>query len=690
MGMNLHRQPLALTALVTLLGIVGLGLFLSSGARAEDGEASDFSAQFRQTFQSLGLNGAGDDSVMVNQTSESVQAVSDGPDFPRLGIYGFVGSTGVPLVSLATDQLDPVVMASYAKRDLVIMNVTPLTDRRPDIIPGLRALNPNIKIMAYVHSSAVWCGPPGYEAGLFYRKTWEIVESFDTDGTPYSLCQGTGNGFLWLQNGLMADESGMNVNLAHKTAGVYDLAEDYADLVYNDVYLKQRVNPSQGLWDGVFFDVFCSDPAFIDVGLSSHFDYVRAGYPDAAAFYAGWKGGYDALTTRLRSLIGDNEWPILGNCGQGQPSQWPNTNGWMREGFPSQNGGTWLTNMYREVGGYLFEENNFRSPRYNTILAFANPSSQPFSATNRRQARYALASASLGTGYGMIGDPAGSTVYDFYNWWYDEYGVNNSGASSTAAADTGWLGQPLAEYYQYFGANLNPNLITSNSGFESGATGWQFNASLPGVATGGVQAGVSHDASAAYHVNISDLGLARYYINVRGPNNFSVTSGVKYSISFWAKASTFHAISLVLSPISGQVGLAEMGVPVDTTWKHYEFPLTPTASGTFYFRFDIGSATGDLWLDDLTIKQGLSSVYRRDFDHGSIFLNPDTSAKTVTLDHSFKRIAGVTATDVNTGATLCVTPADPTCQLTVPNADAIFLIDNDVTPPGQVTDLREQ
>ena len=99
-------------------------------------------------------------------------------------------------------------------------------------------------------------------------------------------------------------------------------------------------------------------------------------------------------------------------------------------------------------------------------------------------------------------------------------------------------------------------------------------------------------------------------------------------------------------------------------------------------QFYVGLLQGDLWLDDVHLQAGASSIFRRDFQNGTVLVNPATSTMTVPLGRPFRRILGFRDTAVNDGATVT--------QVSVPPSDALFLIGTDVTPPAPISDLHPE
>jgi hypothetical protein len=93
-----------------------------------------------------------------------------------------------------------------------------------------------------------------------------------------------------------------------------------------------------------------------------------------------------------------------------------------------------------------------------------------------------------------------------------------------------------------------------------------------------------------------------------------------------------------------------------------------------------------IWLDDIHVKSGMSSVYRRDFDHGIVLVNPSDMPMTATLERPFRKILGTVSPEINDG-TLVSSVTLAGGLFTNGIGDAIFLIDRDETPPSAVDNL---
>jgi hypothetical protein len=82
-------------------------------------------------------------------------------------------------------------------------------------------------------------------------------------------------------------------------------------------------------------------------------------------------------------------------------------------------------------------------------------------------------------------------------------------------------------------------------------------------------------------------------------------------------------------------------------------------------QFRVGGTTSDVWIDDAHFVRTGVNVYRRDFEHGIVLVNPNADAMPVLLDQTYRRILG-TVDPANDGSAFS--------QTSVPGTDALFLL----------------
>lgn len=580
-------------------------------------------------------------------------------NYPRLALYGSIYGDGYPLLD-STGTAVPGVLDQIARYDLVTLEASPITPYRPDLPAALRARHPGIQLLAYVHGHYCYYSLQSDSLVHYPTRYWRTVRDL--------------NGFLYNQYGELYGSRTTqfaDVNIAKRDGtGRYVVAEALAQLFHDAII-------STGMWDGLFIDTYCDNIEWMQ-SAGEQIDYARAGYPSLSSFSAGWRAGTDTLAARLRQLCGPSV-ILAGNCAAGTKYAW--FNGWMRENFPFQDGGTWFTNMYNDPGGYLIDETRWVTPRHNFIFTATNGTGVPYIADNTRRVRFGLGSASLGSGFHVFGPAARQSRPDQYMaWWYDEYAVDlNSGAATGQLSNTGWLGQALGPCYQMVWVGPGPDAVT-NSDFESGVTsGWRLSTSVGST--------VSADTTSAPEGSVS----AHITVPVANPavpwaTSFATTGTIplivnsQYAATFWAKAAFPRTLRVITGPPTGGGEYAYQIINLDTQWRRYQVILVSDASGAGLLSFHLAGETGDVWLDDVHFKAGTSSVYRRDFQNGTVLVNPGSTGQNVQLEAAYRRINGTADPTVNNGLN--------SSTQWVPANDALFLIGVDRIPPAQVNDLH--
>ena len=576
-------------------------------------------------------------------------------DYPRLGLYGQVRSNGYPLWD-SSGNFDATTLDQIARYDEVILDASPITEYRPDAIAALRQRNPAMHLLAYVMAGYVWPSAATDSTVNYPTRYWRMIRNMD--------------GFLYNKRGAqygLTNNAYANVNLARRNgSGTYVVAESLA-VLWNDAVVSHR------LWDGVFVDAYCNSILWSQTAAES-IDYVRAGYPTPAAFDAGWRAGTDTLASRLRGFSGAAS-ILVGNCAQGTKYAW--FNGWMREDFPHQNGGNWDENMFRNPGGYFTDDRLFLAPQHNYLSSVPSDPTQPYSADNMRRVRFGLGSAALGLGYGVFGLGREVATYPCFQWWYDEYAVDRAtGRASTLRRDAGWLGQPLAPCSQVIWVSNAPDAI-SNNGFETDVSGWIFTSTYPGTFTRDPSTAAVGAASGK--ATITHVEAVPWAAGLASTTTLFMSPGRYYSATFWAKASAPRTVTVVAgAPGGGE--LAHGQVNMTTSWQHFQVVFYPSAAGASALQFQLGGDVGDVWFDDLHLQSGFSSIYRRDFQHGVVLVNPTSVELLVPLERSFNKIRGLADPATNDGSV--------GREFTVPANDALFLLGTDQVRPAAVLDLH--
>ncbi|MEP7027258.1 MAG: FlgD immunoglobulin-like domain containing protein [Candidatus Eisenbacteria bacterium] len=556
---------------------------------------------------------------------------------PRLGLYGHAFGTGAPLVN-ADGTLNTTLLDQVARYDAVVLSASPFTEYRPDVLAQLRLRNPSIRLYAYVQADYAWRATQPDSLVNLPTREWNLIRNLD--------------GFLYDTYGGELAEA--NINLAKRSKGRYAVAEALSD------YFRQAVLAA-GPWDGLCFDRFCSSLLWAQTPGDS-IDFVRAGYSNAATFDAAWHAAGDTLVNRLRRLAGNT--PVLiGNCAQS--TQYASMNGWMHENFPLQNGGTWDQNLFRVPGGYLTDEANFRAPQSNWLVTWGTDLTHPYAADQVRRVRFGLGSAAMADGFGVFNPSDIDPTTGYMSWWYDEYAVNlATGRASNARVDTGWLGRALGPY-GVLSSNGIEDAAAANPGFEVDIASWTLATSVGSTLQRDPTTAALGAASGLVHVSAAGTGPSSTRLTTAG--YISTWAGAPYVASFWARAGAARSIRVVAVDAYNAAEYGATTLAIDGTWRRYTVSISPPASGpVVYLQFQLGGAAVDAWLDDVHLVRTGINLYRRDFERGTVVVNPTASPLSILLEQPYRRILGTIDPVTNDGS--------GGSQFSVPGNDALFLI----------------
>ena len=300
--------------------------------------------------------------------------------YPRRYLPLQLNGAGEPCIKAGI--LDSAFCDTVSKYDIVIANAAVLK-ARPDLPAYLKHKNPGMILLAYLAGS-VWENPhPAIgdtNTDLAWAR-WRVVRDH--------------NAFLWGTNGSYLDAWANRDFADHRMA--LDLAAVDATALVPGV-------------DGLFLDSFMVSVLW-EQSAADSVDYVRAGFACLTDWDHAYREGHRIYVERLRGLVGGSL--IVGNGG---PSGERDVlNGWMREGFPDQNGGTWESNMvaYGSDPGYLGD--GYVKPTLNLLVSTASA----YPEWDRQRFLFGLASATLGEGaFALVGDasPGGPNPANVIQW----------------------------------------------------------------------------------------------------------------------------------------------------------------------------------------------------------------------------------------------------------------------------------
>lgn len=300
---------------------------------------------------------------MARRASAATPPASKAVHYPRRWVWVMTTGSGDPVLKAGV--IDSAFGRAVARYDVVSSPAAPLRFR-PDIVAFWRANNPAVTVIAYVAGS-VWNNPTpflGDTTNDFSFARWRIVRNF--------------NALLYTRSGRILDPWS-NIDFSNHRMAL-QLADTTASII-----------KTPGV-DGIFLDSFCKSVAWEQTPVDS-IDYMRAGFSCFTDWESAYQTGHRMYAERIRQIIGTKL--LLGNAGSsGERDVF---NGWMREGFPGQNGGTWESNMIATSWGdpgYLPDQRLYVQPS----LCFLTNCWVADSTQRAKAFLFGLASATLGDG----------------------------------------------------------------------------------------------------------------------------------------------------------------------------------------------------------------------------------------------------------------------------------------------------
>ena len=256
-----------------------------------------------------------------------------------------------------------------------------------------------------------------------------------------------------------------------------------------------------------------------------------------------------------------------------------------------------------------------------------------FGRTLYRNMRFGLGVALTNDGYYAY--EFGDTFHG-NDWWYDEFD-----------ADLGPACGPAARVAVANAAT--PTEHVRDGGFEATlSTNWSLWAdSTTGAAASVTADGVAPGAGAkSARVDITNAGDATDWKILLSESGLTITQGVSYDLVFAARASAPWQLGLNLQKGATDwrnYGLARV-VEIGTTWQTFTVTLEANATATdARLGFELGTATGSVWIDSVSITEHPADVFRRDFQHGATVLNGSRAVQMVAVGTGLSRLTGTQA-----------------------------------------------
>lgn len=166
----------------------------------------------------------------------------------------------------------------------------------------------------------------------------------------------------------------------------------------------------------------------------------------------------------------------------------------------------------------------------------------------------------------------------------------------------GWHSQQNATYLKTYSGLVVPAAteLTSNSGFESGMSGWNiFNTNGATIAASTAAGDARTGTGCMKVVNPTAQTGNQWKVQVSS-SNLTVTPGKQYVISYWVKAaSPGGSIRLSTGPSAAQY---QGDQTIGTTYQQVTWTITPTVN-PFTFLFDMGQVANTYYIDDVSMKE---------------------------------------------------------------------------------------
>jgi len=86
-------------------------------------------------------------------------------------------------------------------------------------------------------------------------------------------------------------------------------------------------------------------------------------------------------------------------------------------------------------------------------------------------------------------------------------------------------------------------------------------------------------------------------------DNFSLASGPKYTVTFWAKASASRTIGFVMQQMNSPYSLySNQTASLTTSWQKFSYTFTPGKADTVFLGFNVAGGTGTVWIDGVSMQ----------------------------------------------------------------------------------------
>lgn len=491
--------------------------------------------------------------------------------FPRIGNY-YLGW------HIEEDDID-----SLAQYDFLVLDME-FQHNYPNEMEQIRAINPNIKIIAYMT-----CQEISWEAGT-YPNHYLRYKLFSGIEDEWWLEDSEDNHLVFWPETWMINVSSLCPEVGGKKFNNY-----FADFVNDEVL-------STGMWDGFYIDNCWRNVSW----LNDDIDIDNDGYPDDSELIdESWREGMHEMLAQMRSDNPDNI--FVGNGGYIYEEH---LNGVLFENFAD-----W-SSWFFEINQYLKFDNQGVQPTYNFINGTADNNWTP---DNYQEMRYNLTSALLGNGY--FSYDFGDTDHSQF-WHYDEYEVD--------------LGEPL---YDIDSISLN---VLAEEDFETGSTDWHIQSSVY------IDAEIinENDNYILDVSTYSSLDTWNEFLTSEDVIYFHPYSYVKvefdYKILDREENTVFYFFARTnTGGVPEDIGYLDFGVEEElNVWHRGERSFEITDFEDFRLVYGIFQK-GKIQLDNIKVYSDDGLVVYREFENGISVVNPTNYTQSVILPDTYKKIEGI-------------------------------------------------
>ena len=422
-------------------------------------------------------------------------------------------------------------------------------------------------------------------------------------------------------------------------------------------------------WDGAYIDRSEANESWI-VGNSTartvDADRSNSLPSSYASFDAAWNSGLRLYESRLRTLVGSGRL-LVANWGM------PNydlLNGTNFERFPDGDGAgrgeSWASVVFGEGLG------SYADWMANALQPRVS-SIQTYQASSSADSPAGSAQNYRNMRFGLCT----ALLNDgFYSYESANQGGGSPGVAwfdeyDNAGKGRDYLGQPLGPARRAVSALRTPNLAVGGAfDSQSDIDSWSLDVSDEGgyAATMALDNADSVVGGGSARIDISRAGGTDWGV-VLGGRPVAVTLGSEYTLTFWARADRSRTIDAwVEDPDSPGNWLLDYGkMTLTTDWRCFEVSAMAAASdGVADVRIGLGQTDGTVWLDDVRLQRGGCDVWRRDFQGGVALDNASASSVAVSLDGILRKIRGKQSPTTNDGSLVS--------QVTLAGRDGIVLV----------------